>query len=167
MAAPDPGLVQTMSGYDIGFLPPPLCALAPGRLYVEVTPPGGGVPRLWAGTAPGSGFAGNAALLVPALTDPPTGIITIDTIDNPSPNGAVHIAGTVSPGGEVEVCAFQGTGDYLDQATNWSPWDATAGTFDMTWWLPPGDNYQVRVRLRADPRVHADSNLFSAREDVA
>jgi hypothetical protein len=167
MSAPDPGQVTAMAGYDIGFLPPPLCDLEAGRLYVELTPPGGGVPRLWAGTAPESGFPGNAVLLIPVLPETPEAVdIVIDAIDNPSPNDTVHIAGTVTPGAEIELCAYTGTGAFLDQATNWSPWDATAGTFDMAWWLPTGDNYRIRARLRSDPRVYADSNLFAAREDV-
>jgi hypothetical protein len=30
----------------------------------------------------------------------------------------------------------------------------------VTWYLPPGDNYRVRVRMRDDPSVFVDSNLF-------
>lgn len=162
----DLGHTQTMGGYSVGYVPPEVCSLAPGLLFVELTPAGGGAPRLWMGTVPGSGFAGNVAcILAPGVVPPAPSAITIDPIDNPSQAIAVHITGTVTPGAEVELAAIMGTNmDYLDQVTTWSPWDASSGTFDVTWYLPPGDNYRVRVRMRDDPQVYTDSGLFLVQE---
>jgi len=160
--SPDLQTVMTLPGYRVGYLPPPVGSLPPGLLYVEQTPPGGGAPRLWIGTAPGSGFAGNTALLIPGVTIP-SSVIAVNDPDNPSPNDAVVISGTVEPGCEVEIAALSGTDpDQLVQLTNWSPWDASSGAFDTVWWLPEGDNYRIRVRMRDDPSVYADSALFAA-----
>jgi hypothetical protein len=155
-ASPDLSTVAILSSYRVGYLPPPFGSLAAGELYIEVTPAGGGVPRLWVGTAEPAGFAGNVALAVPQNLATPS-VITIDAINNPSPSNAVNITGTVDPGTEVELVALQGD----VQVNPFSPWDATSGSFDVTWYLPPGDNYRVRVRMRADPEIFADSNLFA------
>jgi hypothetical protein len=159
--------VNTHPGYKVGFLPPALCSLAPGVLFVELTPAGGGAPRLWVGAVHESGFPGNVVRLVaPGVAEPvPPSTITIDPVANPSVTVAVNITGTVAPGAEVELAAVIGANpEYYDQVTGWSPWDASGGAFDVTWYLPPGDNYFVRVRMRDDPSVFVDSNLFQVIE---
>lgn len=149
--------VTLMSTYRVGYLPPEMNSLAPGELYVEAAPPGGGPPRLWVGAPSHVGLAGDVALLAPAPADTSGTVIAIDPVDNPSPSNAVHISGTVTPGTEIELAAIQGS----DQVNTWSPWDASAGSFDITWYLPPGDNYFIRARLRANPENYADSGLFA------
>jgi len=146
-----------MATYRVGFLSPELGSLAAGELYVEVTPAGGDLPRLWVGTPQHVGVSGNVALMVPAaVTD--LSVITVDPVDNPSSAHTVHITGTVVPGCEIELAALQGQD--LVQVTSWSPWDAGSGAFDVLWYLPPGDDYRVRARMRAAPESYTDSNLF-------
>jgi hypothetical protein len=166
MATPDLSTVALLATYRVGYLPPAVCSLAPGELFIEALPPGGGVPRLWVGTARQSGFPGNNTLLMPDLTVTPSAI-AINPIANPASAHTVRITGTVTPGAEIELAALQGTDPmFFNQVTAWSPWDASGGTFDMTWYLPPGDHYRVRVRMRADPNTFADSNLFAVIDDA-
>jgi hypothetical protein len=161
MAGPDLSTVSFMASYRVGYIPPAMGTLAPGELFVETTPPGGGAPRLWIGTAPGSGFPGDTALILPAPSGEIADIV-IDAIDNPSTASTVTITGTVTPGGEIELVVLQGENSAsLVQIGGWSPWDATDGTFAMSWFVPEGDNYRVRARLRADPSQSTDSNLFA------
>lgn len=148
--------VSLLGTYRVGFLPPEMHSLAPGELYIEAAPAGGGPPRLWVGAPSHSGLSGDVALLVPAPAGS-TAALMLDDIANPSTSHAVHITGTVEPGEAIELAALQG----VNQVNAWSPWDASAGTFDITWYLPPGDNYRVRVRLRSDPETFVDSNLFA------
>jgi len=153
--------------YRAGDTPPQAFGLEPGELYVEYAPAGGGNARLWVGLPASAGAAGNTAILVGAPATPPApSTIEIDAIDNPSPQSTVHITGSVAPGVEVEIAALQGLNpDDLVQVLSWSPWDATGGSFDVTWWLPLGDNYRVRVRMQDHPQTFTDSNLFSVEAD--
>jgi hypothetical protein len=157
--------VSLMSTYRVGFQPPAVSSLKAGELYVEVDPAVGGAPRLWVGTPSHIGYAGNNALLVSQTVPPAASAITIAAIANPSPSNAVAVSGTVAPGALLELAAMTGTNlDYLTQVTGWSPWDATAGTFSMTWYLPPGDNYRIRARMHHRPQTYTDSNLFAVFE---
>jgi len=164
-----------MSIYRVSTTAPRAFGLVPGEIYVEATPAGGGSPRIWVGTAPQSGHSGNVFLLgAPANVTP--SVITIDPVDNPSIGNTVHITGQVDPGCVIEMCCLTGTNEeYLVQVNDWAPWDAmpsgpgtletapnphTVGDFDVTWWLPAGDNCRIRVRMQDAPDVFADSNLF-------
>jgi|SRR5580765_560194 len=148
--------VTLMGTYRVGYLPPEMHSLVAGELYLEVTPAGGGPPRLWVGAPSHSGLSGDVALLLPEPTGS-TSAIMLDDIANPSPSDEVRITGTVDPGDEIELAALQGEA----QVNTWSPWDATTGDFTITWYLPAGDNYRVRVRMRSDPETFVDSNLFA------
>jgi hypothetical protein len=160
---PDRQTVETIAGYRVGYLPPRHNALSPGLLYVEIEPPGGRAPRIWIGTIPEQGFASNMVLLSSLTPSPGYSILTIDDIANPSSNDAVSISGTASSGCEMEFAALIGEDpDYMEQVTDWSPWDARSGTFAFVWWLPPGDNYRIRGRILDDPTFFVDSNLFAA-----
>jgi len=173
--------------YRAATTPPRAFSLLEGELYVEYAPAGGGNARLWVGLPASTGAAGNVALLVGAPNPPPSpSVITVDPIDNPSKQSAVHITGGVDPGVVIEMAALQGLNeDYLIQVTDWSPFDATPGAvtmigvlgedpvsnphlvggFDVTWWLPLGDDYRIRVRMQDQPQTFADSNLFSVEPD--
>jgi len=172
--------------YRAGTSPPRAFALQEGELYVEYAPAGGGNARLWVGLPASSGAAGNIALLVGGDPSATPSTIAIDPMDNPSPQSSVHISGTVDPGVVIELAALQGLNeDYLIQVTDWSPWDATqnkmtmigedpedpvsnphlVGGFDMTWWLPLGDNYRIRVRMQQQPQTFVDSTIFSVEPD--
>lgn len=156
--------VALMATYRVGFQPPAVCTLSAGELYVEVDPATGGTPRLWVGTPPHIGFAGNTALMVSTTPPPTASAIVVAPIANPSPSIAVAVSGTVAPGAAIELAALTGTNlDFLSQVTGWSPWDATAGNFNMTWYLPPGDYYRIRVRMHHRPQTFTDSNLFAVR----
>lgn len=153
--------VKLFSTYRVGFQPPPVSSLKPGELFVEVDPAVGGSPRLWVGVPPHIGFAGNNALIVSSVPAPAASVITINPIANPVTSHNVVIAGTVAPGALIEIAGMTGTNpDYLSQVTGWSPWDATAGNFNMTWWLPVNDNVRVRVRMHHRPQTYIDSNIF-------
>ena len=158
---------QLYGTYRAGPTAPRSFGLQEGELYVEFAPAGGGNARLWVGLPAEAGAAGNVALLVGGPTTPPApSTIAVDPVDNPSYQSAVHFTGTVEPGVEVEIAALQGLNpEDLIQMTDWSPWDATDGTFDVTWWLPAGDNVRIRVRMQDQPQTFADSNLFSVEPD--
>ena len=70
----DPEKVIVQASYRVGFKAPVPGGLAPGELYIEMTPAEeGGAPRLWIGTIPDTGFKGDIASMVPAgveLPDP-------------------------------------------------------------------------------------------------
>jgi hypothetical protein len=155
-------LVQTFSGYRVGTDPPHACSLQPGELYVEIDIATGVAPRLWVGTKQANGFAGNLALVVSEVSPGAPSDIQVNTVDNPCENNTVHIVGTVTPGAVIELAALAGTNtETLDQLNDWSPYDASDGTFDVSWWLPARDNVRVRVRMHDDPQTYQDSNLFA------
>jgi hypothetical protein len=152
-------LLQTT--YRVGILPPNLCSLTPGELFIEVVPSGGGAPRIWIGTAKLTGYSGNVALISPVLTPTPS-VITPQAIANPSPSAAVRVRATVAPGCVVEMAALAGSDiNFFTHVSPWSAWDATSAPVDVTWYLPRGDHYRVRFRMRDTPQVYVDSNLFA------
>jgi hypothetical protein len=157
----DRSQVALLSTYRVGILPPELCSLTPGELFIEVVPSAGGAPRIWVGTAKLTGYAGNLALISPVLTPTPS-TITPQAIANPSPSAAVRIRATVAPGCVIEMAALAGSNmDFFTHVSPWSAWDATTIPVDVTWYLPPGTPYRVRFRMRDTPQVYVDSNLFA------
>lgn len=158
--AVDRSQVALRSSYRIGILPPELCSLAPGDLYLEMVPAVGGVPRIWIGTARLSGFSGNLALLGYSTATPV--VITPTTITNPASQNSVHLHATVVPGAMIEMAAIVGTDpNFFTHVAPWSPWDATGGVVDTIWWLPVCDHCRIRFRMRDEPQTYADSNLFA------
>lgn len=154
--------LQLTNLYRVDSNPPHACSLQPGELFVQIGILTGIPPRLWVGTLPGHGFAGNTALLVSNVALPAPSTITINAVTNPSPNNQVRISGTAAPGCRVEIAILQGLDqDHFNQLTEWSPFDATAGAFDVTWFVPTADNCRARVRMLDDPHTWADSNIFA------
>jgi hypothetical protein len=76
--AVDPETVSLMGTYRVGYLPPKPESLAPGELYIEVAPSGGGAPRLWVGIPSAQDFSGNVGFLGQASTGEDVAPINID-----------------------------------------------------------------------------------------
>lgn len=155
-------LVQSFSGYRVGTDPPYACSLQPGELFVEVDIASGIAPRLWVGTTRGSGFTGNLALIVTG-TPPAASTLVVAAVPNPSTSTSVRVTGTAAPGCLLQLAALAGTDvNTLNQLTDWVTFDASAGTFDVTFGrLPPATNVRVRVQMRDRPQTFQDSNLFA------
>ena len=155
--------VQFFPTYRVDYAAPQVGSLEPGELFVEVSHDSAVPPRLWIGTPPAQGMPGDMRLMLSLVPLPDPSIIAIDAIDNPSLDNTVHFTGTVEPGAIVEMALLMGTVPaHLQQVTDWAPWDATSGTFDVTWWvMGPLDNLRVRVRMRELPGTFTDSNLFA------
>jgi hypothetical protein len=78
MPAVDPETVTLMGTYRVGYLPPKPESLAPGELYIEVAPTGGGAPRLWVGIPAAQDFSGNVGFLGQATTGEDIAPVNLD-----------------------------------------------------------------------------------------
>lgn len=154
-------MTDLLATYRAGPTAPLVCSLQPGELYVE-TQAASGSPRLWVGTPPSQGVPGNVALILTATPKPedPSAFV-IGAITNPSTNNRVRTAGTVTPGCVIEIAIIAGRSiDHFMQVTPWMTVNASAGSFNVTQPCPAAQNVRARVRMRDDPGVFLDSNIF-------